>query len=162
MPGRPDKEETYRALMPMLEGLAAEPDFTAMAGNLMAALREAMGFLWIGLYRVAAVNGGAGGATHELLLGPFQGPVACTRIGYGKGVCGACWQRREPIIVPDVHQFPGHIACSDRSRSEIVLPVFRGGEVALVLDADSESPGAFDQTDLQYLQRVVALLEKNL
>jgi GAF domain-containing protein len=88
--------------------------------------------------------------------------VACTRIGYGKGVCGACWQRREPIIVPDVHQFPGHIACSDRSRSEIVLPVFRGGEVALVLDADSESPGAFDQTDLQYLQRVVALLEKNL
>jgi L-methionine (R)-S-oxide reductase len=155
------KEETYRQLMPSLEALVrGEPDLHANLGNLAAALHEAMGFLWIGFYKVVPAR--SAGADHELLLGPFQGPVACTRIGFGQGVCGACWQRKEAIVVPDVNAFPGHIACSARSRSEIVVPVFRNGEVAMVLDVDSERPAAFDDTDREYLHRVAGLVEKML
>jgi len=156
------KREAYSALLPSLEALVrGEPDLTANLANVMAALRDAMGFHWVGIYRVVPANGTGAGA-FELVLGPFQGPVACTRIGFGKGVCGTCWQRRETIVVPDVNTFPGHIACSPLSRSEIVLPVFHRGEVAMVLDVDSDRPGAFDDADRDGLQRVVTLIESML
>ena len=155
------KKEKYKALLPSLQALVKdEPDLNANLGNLLAALKEAMGFHWIGLYRAVAATGGRMG--RELVLGPFQGPVACTRIGYGKGVCGACWQLEKVLIVPDVHVFPGHIACSALSKSEIVLPVFKEGRVAMVLDVDSQHQAAFDETDSEFLLQVVTIIERML
>jgi L-methionine (R)-S-oxide reductase len=148
------KEEKYRSLLPQVEALiSAETDLIANVSNLMAALKYGMGFFWVGVYLVKE---------GQLVLGPFQGPVACTRIPFSKGVCGACYTRRETILVPDVEQFPGHIACSSDSRSEIVVPVFKKGDVAMVLDVDSDRLNDFDETDQQYLEQVARLLEEKL
>jgi GAF domain-containing protein len=117
--------------------------------NTAALLHEAFGFWWTGFYIVKE---------DQLVLGPFQGPVACTRIGFGKGVCGTAWKKRETIVVPDVHQFPGHIACSSLSQSEIVVPMFRGEEVYAVLDIDSKELSTFDETDKVWLERIIELL----
>ena len=139
-------EKLYMLAHAMLEG---ENDLTANMANLSAMIHQAFGFWWTGFYRVAG---------EELVLGPFQGPIACTRIGYGKGVCGSAWQRGETIVVPDVEQFPGHIACSSESRSEIVVPVWREGRIIAVLDIDSEKIGTFDQTDRIWLEKIVSLI----
>ena len=148
------KKERYELLIPQLKALVAgEPDLIANLANLMAALKEAMGFLWVGVYFVKG---------NELVLGPFQGPLACTRIGYGKGVCGEAWKDKKVIIVPDVDLFPGHIACNSLSRSEIVLPVLKDGEVKLIVDVDSENLAHFDVIDQQNLQQVVSLIESLL
>ncbi len=137
------KAEQYRALLPQLKALTeGETDLIANLANITAALKAQFGWLWIGFYLVKE---------EELVLGPFQGPVACTRVRKGQGVCGSAWQRMETIVVPDVEKFPGHIACSSLSRSEIVAPVIRDGKVVAVLDADSELPDHFDETDKQYL-----------
>ena len=124
-------------------------DVIANMANMAAMLHETFGFWWTGFYRVIG---------DELVLGPFQGPLACTRIAYGRGVCGTAWKERRTIVVPDVEQFPGHIACSAASRSEIVVPVFRDGEVVAVLDIDSAHLATFDQTDAAYLKKMVELL----
>ncbi len=129
--------------------MKGESDVVACMANLAALVHEAMGFWWTGFYRV--VEG-------ELLLGPFQGPVACVHIGYGRGVCGTAWKERRTVVVPDVEQFPGHIACSSLSRSEIVVPVMQGGEVVAVLDIDSRDLNTFDDTDSRWLEQIVALL----
>lgn len=142
-----DKYETlYRQALAILEG---ETDMTANMANLSAMIHQAFGFWWTGFYRVSG---------EELVLGPFQGPIACTRIGYGKGVCGTAWQRGETILVPDVEEFPGHIACSSESRSEIVVPVWRDGQIIAVLDIDSEKLETFDETDRLWLEKIVSLL----
>src|SRR5882724_7204502 len=120
------KEERYEALLPQIEALVnGEPDLIANLSNIAAALKQTFNFFWVGFYLVKG---------NELVLGPFQGPIACTRIGLGKGVCGTSWKEKKTILVPNVNEFPGHIACSSDSKSEIVLPAFKGGEVALVLD----------------------------
>ena len=145
------KTERYRELMPQVRALVAgESDLIANMGNVAAALKEVFGFWWVGFYLVRG---------RELVLGPFQGPVACTRIGYGKGVCGTAWATGEAQVVPDVEVFPGHIACSAQSKSEIVLPLKRGGAVVGVLDIDSEHLGTFDQIDRRFLEEIVALLD---
>ena len=144
------KEEKYRYLLPRLKALIEnENDTIARMANMSAAIKETFGFLWAGFYRVV---------DSELVLGPFQGPIACTRIKYGKGVCGAAWQREETIIVPDVDLFPGHIACSSLSKSEIAIPVKRDGSVVGVLDVDSSNRGEFDEIDKFYLEQFVDLL----
>lgn len=144
------KEEKYRALLPQIEGLlAGEDDLTANLANVTAALKETFGFFWVGFY---LVKGG------ELVLAPFQGPVACTRIRKGRGVCGSAWQEGRTLVVPDVDAFPGHIACSSLSRSEIVVPLLDGGEVWGVLDVDSECLNSFDDTDARFLEEVCARL----
>lgn len=144
------KEEQYLQLIPQIQGLLeGEPDLTANLANIAAALREQFRWWWIGFYLVKA---------EELVLGPFQGPVACTRIRKGRGVCGTAWEKAETIIVPDVEQFPGHIACSSLSRSEIVVPVIRDGRVVAVLDADSEWLSHYDDTDKKFLEQIVALI----
>lgn len=148
------KAERYAELLPQIEHLIAhESDLIANLANVAAALKEAFGFWWVGFYGVKE---------GQLVLGPFQGPIACTRIPFDKGVCGACYRAAATIIVPDVDQFPGHIACSSLSRSEIVVPVFGGGSVAWVLDVDSEHLAAFDQTDQLYLEKLAALLSAKL
>ncbi len=140
------KEEIYEALLPQLQALTeGEPDLIANMGNIASVLREAFGFFWIGFYRVAG---------DQLVLGPFQGPPACTRIAYGRGVCGTAWKEEQSLIVPDVEQFPGHIACSTLSRSEIVIPVKRDGSVTAVLDIDSDQPDHFDGIDARYLEKI--------
>lgn len=145
-----DKAERYQSLIPQIKGLVTgEPDLIANLANISAALKEQFGWLWIGFYLVKG---------DELVLGPFQGPVACTRIRKGKGVCGTAWQNGETIIVPDVDAFPGHIACSSASRSEIVLPLFKNGEVAGVLDVDSASLNEFDEVDAEYLAEITSLI----
>jgi len=145
-----DKAERYQSLIPQIKGLVTgEPDLIANLANISAALKEQFGWLWIGFYLVKG---------DELVLGPFQGPVACTRIRKGKGVCGTAWQNGETIIVPDVDAFPGHIACSSASRSEIVLPLFKNGEVAGVLDVDSASLNEFDEVDAKYLAEITSLI----
>ena len=159
----PEKEATkkdkYELLLPQIRALvAAESDLIANISNMVAALKEGMRFLWIGFYFVKENNKGE----KELVLGPFQGPVACTRIQFGKGVCGASWKEKKIIIVPDVDNFPGHIACNSLSRSEIVLPVFKNNEVAIVLDVDSERLSNFDETDEKYLQKIVQMMEEML
>jgi len=160
IPDSVSKEEKYAALIPQLKSLTLnEPDMIANISNIIAALTDAFNFLWVGVYKVGPSLNGIG---KELVLGPYQGPLACTRIGYGKGVCGAAWKQREIILVPDVNNFPGHIACSSFSRSEIVLPVFHDGEVTMVLDIDSEHLAAFDETDKKYLQQIVVLIEEKL
>jgi GAF domain-containing protein len=140
------KEKKYQALLPQLHALVAgETDGIANMANIAAALKTAFGFWWVGFYIVRG---------NELVLGPFQGPVACTRIAFGRGVCGAAWQRRQTIVVPDVALFPGHIACSSQSQSEIVVPLFRDNEVIGVLDIDSEQLNTFDAVDAHYLEKI--------
>lgn len=147
------KEEKYTALIPQIQSLISyETDLVANLANVVAALKEQFGWFWVGFYLVKG---------DELVLGPFQGPVACTRIRKGKGVCGASWQEARTIIVPDVEQFPGHIACSSLSRSEIVVPIVRNGEVIGVLDVDSDLLDQFDETDQQYLEEIVAGIRFN-
>ncbi len=146
------KEERYKTLIPQLESLVAgEPDVVANLSNIAAALKQTFNFFWVGFYIVK---------NNELVLGPFQGPIACTRIGFGKGVCGASWKEKKTFLVPDVEQFPGHIACSSASKSEIVLPAFKNSEVALVLDVDSDELNDFDTTDETYLKQVMSIIEK--
>ena len=144
------KEEQYQALLPQIKGLLeGETDLIANLANISAALKEQFGWLWVGFYLVK---------NEELVLGPFQGPVACTRIKKGRGVCGASWERAETLIVPDVEKFPGHIACSSLSKSEIVLPFRHGDEVIGVFDIDSTELNTFDVTDKKYLEQVLSLL----
>lgn len=145
-----NKRERYATLLPQVASLLdGETDLIAGMANMAAALTQTFGFFWVGFYRVIA---------DRLVLGPFQGPIACTRIAFGKGVCGTAWERAETIIVPDVDAFPGHIACNSASRSEIVVPVKAAGEVIAVLDIDSDQLGAFDEVDRRYLEQMVALL----
>ncbi|MBL0066095.1 MAG: GAF domain-containing protein [Bacteroidetes bacterium] len=152
------KTEVYAALLPQLHALVeGENDTIANLANIVAALKEAFGFFWIGFYFVKQEND-----QEVLVLGPFQGPVACTRIGFGKGVCGAAWKERKTFVVPDVDQFPGHIACSSLSRSEIVVPVFVNQKVAGVLDIDSTELSTFDQDDALALEEVAKLISKIL
>ena len=149
-----DKSERYKSLVPQIEALiAGEPDVIANLSNIAAALRQSMNFFWVGFYLVK---------NNELVLGPFQGPIACTRIAFGKGVCGACWKDKKVMLVPNVDEFPGHIACSSDSKSEIVLPAFKNNEVTLVLDVDSDKLNDFDKTDELYLGQVMRLIEKFL
>jgi GAF domain-containing protein len=144
------KEEQYKALIPQIEGLlTGETDLVANMANVAAALKEQFGWLWVGFYVVR---------NDELVLGPFQGPVACTRIRKGRGVCGTSWEQAKTLIVPDVEKFPGHIACSSLSRSEIVVPVLKNNEVVAVLDVDSEQVDLFDETDKKFLEEVVKLV----
>jgi L-methionine (R)-S-oxide reductase len=144
------KTEQYVALLPQIKGLLeGEPDLVANLANVSAALKEQFGWLWVGFYLVKG---------EELVLGPFQGPIACTRIRKGKGVCGASWAQAATLIVPDVEAFPGHIACSSLSRSEIVVPIIRNNVVIGVLDVDSEAPEQFDEVDQSYLEKVVDFL----
>jgi len=150
------KKERYESLLPQIKALVeGESDHIANLSNIMAALKYGMDFFWVGVYFADLSQG-----KKQLVLGPFQGPVACTRIAFGKGVCGACWEQKQTIIVEDVDKFPGHIACSSLSRSEIVLPAFdKNGNVSLVLDVDSEHLASFDETDKTYLQQVIAIIE---
>ncbi len=144
------KEQRYERLLPQVAALCdGEHDFIAKMANVSALLHHEFNFWWTGFYRVV------GG---ELLLGPFQGPLACVHIAYGRGVCGTAWKERRTVVVPDVEQFPGHIACSSESRSEIVVPVFQNEEVIAVLDIDSRDLNTFDDTDACYLERLVALM----
>ncbi len=149
-----DKQERYKALIPQIEALVAgEPDLIANLSNIAAALKQSMNFFWVGFYLVKE---------NQLVLGPFQGPIACTRINFGKGVCGAAWKERKTIIVPNVDEFPGHIACSSASKSEIVLPAFKDGEVVMVLDVDSDQLNDFDEQDAAALQQVMHIIERFL
>ena len=145
------KEEKYKLLVSQIASLIdGESDQIAVMANVSAAIHQSMGFWWTGFYRVIG---------DELVLGPFQGPVACMHIPYGKGVCGTAWQRAATVIVPDVEQFPGHIACSSESRSEIVVPVFGPNEkVIAVLDIDSTQLSTFDDTDRHYLEQICSLI----
>ena len=144
------KEDKYKELLPQIEALlSAETDAIANMANMAAALKDTFGFWWVGFYRVKE---------GQLVLGPFQGPLACTRIPFGKGVCGHAWERGATVTVPDVNLFPGHIACNSESRSEIVVPIFKDGNVAGVLDIDSDRPNDFDETDALWLEKAVALL----
>lgn len=142
------KEEQYQTLLPQIKALIdGEPDLVANLANICGALKEQFGWLWVGFYLVK---------DNELVLSPFQGPVACTRIRIGKGVCGSAWQQKQTLIVPDVEKFPGHIACSSLSKSEIVIPIIRNNEVLGVLDVDSVSLNEFDETDKRYLEEIVS------
>ena len=144
------KQERYEALLPQIQSVVEdEPDLIANMANVAAMLHETFGFWWTGFYRVEG---------EELVLGPFQGPMACTRIRKGRGVCGTAWAKAQTQVVPDVDKFPGHIACSSASRSEIVVPVFHEGRVVAVLDIDSAQLGTFDQTDRHYLEQVASFL----
>ncbi|CAN5770589.1 GAF domain-containing protein [soil metagenome] len=144
------KEEIYQALLPQITGLVTgEPDLVANLANISAALKEQFGWFWVGFYIVK---------NDELVLGPFQGPVACTRIRKGRGVCGTAWDKSMTLIVPDVEKFPGHIACSSLSKSEIVVPIIRDNEVIGVLDVDSELYDHFDTTDQLFLEQIVRLI----
>ncbi|MFT4024856.1 MAG: GAF domain-containing protein [Flavihumibacter sp.] len=144
------KEEQYSTLIPQIRALlAGETDEIANMANVAAALKAQFGWCWVGFYRVL---------NDELVLGPFQGPVACTRIKKGRGVCGSAWAEGRTLVVPDVEKFPGHIACSSLSKSEIVVPVWRGGEIVGVLDVDSDLLDQFDEADRRFLEEVVGLL----
>ncbi len=147
---RGSKEEQYLSLIPQIKGLLdGEPDLVANLANIAAALKEQFGFFWVGFYLVKE---------DELVLGPFQGPVACTRIKKGRGVCGTSWSQAKTTIVPDVEKFPGHIACSSISKSEIVVPLFKKNAVWGVLDVDSDQYNSFDETDAQFLEEIVSLI----
>ena len=142
------KTEMYQTIIPQIKALIyGEPDLVANLANISAALKEQFGWFWVGFYLVNK---------DELVLGPFQGPVACTRIQKGRGVCGSSWQQAKTLIVPDVTKFAGHIACSSLSMSEIVVPIIRNNDVIGVLDVDSEKPAMFDETDKRYLEEIVA------
>jgi len=145
------KSEKYESLIPQIEALVTgEPDLTANLANIAAALKYGMGFFWVGFYLVKE---------DELVLGPFQGPIACTRIRKGKGVCGTSWANAETVIVPNVDEFPGHIACSSDSKSEIVLPAMKNGEVILILDVDSDQLNDFDETDKVHLEKLMRIVD---
>lgn len=145
-----EKAEKYSIALKQISSLLeSENDFIANLSNIVAVLHHTFGFWWTGFYLIKG---------NELVLGPFQGPVACTRIGYGKGVCGTSWKEQKTMIVPDVHQFPGHIACSAESNSEIVVPVFNNHKIEMVLDIDSKAFNNFDETDQTYLEKIVALI----
>ena len=144
------KQERYEALLPQIKAVVEdEPDLIANMANVAAMLHETFGFWWTGFYRVEG---------EELVLGPFQGPMACTRTRKGRGVCGTAWLKEATQVVPDVDKFPGHIACSSASRSEIVVPIFHAGKVIAVLDIDSERLNTFDETDRQNLEQIVKML----
>ena len=147
-----DKAERYKTLVPQIEALiTGESDVVANLSNIAAALKQAMNFFWVGFYLVKE---------NQLVLGPFQGPIACTRINLGKGVCGTSWKEGKTIVVPNVDEFPGHIACSSASKSEIVLPAFKSGAVALVLDVDSDQLNDFDEVDAKALEQVMRIIER--
>lgn len=144
------KEEQYTSLLPQIKSLVeGEKDLTANLANIAAALKEAFDFFWVGFYLVKE---------DELVLGPFQGPIACTRIKYGRGVCGTAWKEATTLVVPDVDAFPGHIACSSLSRSEIVVPFCKNGKVVGVLDVDSKELNTFDSTDRRFLEALCAFI----
>lgn len=142
-----NKQERYAELLPQAKALIEGEDLIAAMANVAALLHRSMGFWWTGFYRVC---------DEELVLGPFQGPVACTHIAYGKGVCGTSWKEQRTIVVPDVELFPGHISCSSESRSEIVVPVWQQGSIVAVLDIDSEELSTFDDIDAKYLEQIVS------
>jgi L-methionine (R)-S-oxide reductase len=145
------KEEQYQSLLPQIKGLLeGEPDLVANLANIAAALKEQFGWLWIGFYLIKG---------DELVLGPFQGPVACTRIRKGRGVCGTSWAQAKTLLVEDVEKFPGHIACSSLSKSEIVVPILHNNDVVAVLDADSELIAHFDTTDQQFLETITRMIQ---
>lgn len=152
------KEERYKTLLPQLKGLLeGETDTIANFANISAALKQTFGFYWVGFYIIKISK-----REEELVLGPFQGTIACTRIKYGKGVCGTAWKEKRTVIVEDVNQFPGHIACDAASQSEIVIPLYFKDEVIAVLDIDSEHLNHFDETDAHYLQLIVKILEEKI
>lgn len=154
IPSDVSKEDVYKTLLPQLEALISdETDLIANLANISAVLKEAFNFFWVGFYVVKG---------DQLVLGPFQGPLACTRIGFGKGVCGTAWKTGKTQLVPDVDVFPGHIACSSASRSEIVVPVFKDEDVLMVLDVDSEYLNHFDATDQVYLEQLADLIAKSI
>ena len=165
------KEDKYKSLLPQVKALCeGETDMIAKMANVAALLHHEFGFWWTGFYRVnsleirdnseaaAANNSHLLSPNYELTLGPFQGPIACVHIAYGRGVCGTAWKERRTVVVPDVEEFPGHIACSSESRSEIVVPVFQGDEIVAVLDLDSRELATFDDTDRRYLEEVVKFI----
>lgn len=146
-----DKKSRYESLLPQIEALVTgEDDLIANLANISAALKSGMDFFWVGFYLVKE---------NQLVLGPFQGPIACTRIPLGKGVCGKAWEEKTTLIVANVDEFPGHIACSSDSKSEIVIPYFRNGEVELILDVDSDQLDSFDETDAFYLKKIASYLQ---
>ena len=146
------KNEKYESLLPQIKALGeGEEDFIANISNIIAALKYGMDFFWVGIYFVK---------DNKLVLGPFQGPVACTRIAFGKGVCGTAWKERRTVIVEDVDKFPGHITCSSASKSEIVVPSFKNGEIFSVLDIDSDKLKDFDETDKKYLEQVALIISQ--
>ncbi|WP_186757372.1 GAF domain-containing protein [Echinicola salinicaeni] len=154
LPENASKVEKYEVILPQIEALVSgEEDLVANLANISAVLKEAFGFFWVGFYLVKG---------EQLVLGPFQGPIACTRIAKGKGVCGAAWAEGKTQLVPDVEAFPGHIACSSASKSEIVLPAFKEGHVALVLDIDSDQLNDFDQSDAEKLEKLMMIVEQCL
>jgi GAF domain-containing protein len=155
------KAEQYEALIPQIKGLLeGEKDLVANLANISAALKEQFGWLWVGFYLVKASTADSPeNRNEELVLGPFQGPVACTRIRKGRGVCGVCWAEGKTQIVPDVEKFPGHIACSSLSKSEIVIPVIRNNRVLAVLDIDSSELNQFDTTDQHFLEAITGLID---
>lgn len=145
------KAEKYTSLIPQIEALVTgEPDLVANLSNIASALKYGMDYFWVGFYLVK---------NDELVLGPFQGPIACTRISKGKGVCGTSWAEGSTLIVPNVDEFPGHIACSGDSKSEIVLPAFNNGEVSLILDVDSDQLNDFDEVDKEHLEKLMTIIE---
>jgi L-methionine (R)-S-oxide reductase len=149
-----DKAERYQTLVPQIESLVyGEADLIANLANIAAALKQQMNFFWVGFYLVKE---------NQLVLGPFQGPIACTRIALGKGVCGTSWKEKKTIVVSNVDEFPGHIACSSDSKSEIVLPAIKNGEVFLVLDVDSDKLNDFDATDQLALEKVMRIIERKI
>lgn len=147
-----DKAKIYKEILPQIASLIQnETDLYANLANISAALKQSFDFFWVGFYLVK---------NNELVLGPFQGPIACTRIAFGKGVCGTSWAQKQTITVPDVEQFPGHIACSSLSKSEIVIPkIEKNGDVSLVLDVDSDSLNSFDEVDKNFLEQIVNLIQ---
>ena len=148
------KKEKYDVLIPQVKSLIeGEADVIANLSNIVAALKQTFDFFWVGFYLVK---------NNQLVLGPFQGPIACTRIDFGKGVCGAAWKEKRTILVPNVDEFPGHIACSSASKSEIVLPAIKNGEVFLVLDVDSDKLNDFDQADREALEKIMNVIESFL
>jgi len=155
IPQTADRQAKYDSLLPQLEALtSSEPDLIANLANIAAALKEAFGFFWVGFYLTK---------DNQLVLGPFQGPIACTRIAFSKGVCGAAYSRQETLLVPDVEQFPGHIACSSLSKSEVVVPIFdQAGNVAMVLDVDSDQLNDFSEVDVRELEKVGQLITRLL
>jgi L-methionine (R)-S-oxide reductase len=149
-----NKKERYQMLLPQIKALVeGEPDQVANLSNIAAALKQTMNFFWVGFYLVKE---------NQLVLGPFQGPIACTRIDFGKGVCGTAWKEKKTILVPDVEKFPGHIACNSASKSEIVLTAFKNNEVALVLDVDSDALNDFNSTDQLALEELMRIIENFL
>jgi L-methionine (R)-S-oxide reductase len=153
IPTAATKAEKYQAILPQIEALiSSETDLYANLANVAAVLKEAFGFFWVGFYLVKG---------EQLVLGPFQGPLACTRIAFGKGVCGTAWKEAKTQLVPDVDAFPGHIACSSASKSEIVVPGFKEGKVWIVLDVDSDLLNDFDQDDQKYLEEMMRVMDKH-